>query len=463
MEPITATTDLFESLRRSFSGQVSTPTDPEYAPATQAFNLAVEQRPLAVVRPESVEDVVAVVRFAAANGLRVAPQRTGHNAGPLAPSLGSAILLRTDELTDFEIDVEARRARVSAGTKWAEVCDAVSEAGLACLSGSSRDVGIVGYSLGGGLGFMGRKHGLAANSITAVELVTADGELRRVDADSDPELFWALRGGGGNFGVVTALEFELFDEPEIYAGAFFFEFERTSEVLHAWHDWTKTGLPDEITSVGRVMQFPPFEEVPEPLRGKSFAIVEAVFTGSREDGEALLRPLRELGPAMETFEMVPSAALGYLHMDPDDPLPAAMDHMVLGDLPSAAIDDLVAVTGPGSGSPLVSVELRHCGGALARTPENSGAATGIAGEYLMFAVGGLMTPEMGAAVEAQLALVGGALAAHRTGSYSNFEERPGRAGELYDAETTARLAAARKAVDPDGIFLANHEFTSEAA
>ena len=208
-------------------GKVVTPVDTGWDAARIAFNLTVDQHPTLIAYPSSATEVAEVVRFAKERELRVAPQRTGHNAGPLG-SLERTILLKTDDLGGVEIDASARRARVGAGMKWAHVVPQASEMGLAALHGSTPDVSIAGYSLGGGLGWYGRKHGLATNSITALEIVTADGELRRVDHDHESDLFWALRGGGGNFGVVTALEFDLYEVPELYAGVMFFPFERAS-------------------------------------------------------------------------------------------------------------------------------------------------------------------------------------------------------------------------------------------
>jgi hypothetical protein len=204
--------------------------------------------------------------------------------------------------------------------------------------------------------------------------VTADGELRRIDHDNETDLFWAVRGGGGNFGVVTALEFELFEVPELYAGALFFPYERSSEIMHAWHELVTAGLPDELTTVGRVVQVPPLEEIPEIVRGKSFAIVQAAYLGNERDGAELLRPLAELGPEMNTFGMVGPDALGYLAMDPDSPLPYAGSSRMVSDVSAAGIDAFLATAGPGSGSTLASVELRSLGGALARrTPATAPA------------------------------------------------------------------------------------------
>ena len=177
------------------------------------------------------------------------------------------------------------------------------------------------------MGWLARKHGLQTNAVTALELVTADGELVRADAEHHPDLFWALRGGGGNFGVVTAIEFAVHPVDELYAGALFFPFERSSEVLHTWSELLPT-LPDELMSWASLMHFPPIPDVPAFARGRSFAVVMAAFLGSEAEGRALLRPLRELGPARDTFAMVPPVVLGDLAMDPLDPVPFHLTHQL---------------------------------------------------------------------------------------------------------------------------------------
>src|SRR5262245_9891474 len=253
----------FRALRASVAGGVSTPGDVDWDEARRAWNLAIDQRPVAVVHAESAEDVAAVVQFAVAHGYQVAPQGTGHAAAPLG-SLDETILLKTSRLRGIEIDAAAQTARVEAGVLWLEVNQAAAEHGLVGLAGSSPDVGVVGYALTGGLSFLGRKLGLAANSIVSVELVTADGRLVRADAESAPDLFWAVRGGGGNFGVVTALEIRLFAITEVYAGSLFFPIERAAEVLGTWREWVDSA-PEELTTLGRLMQFPPIPDIPEPL------------------------------------------------------------------------------------------------------------------------------------------------------------------------------------------------------
>src|SRR5918996_3612464 len=224
------------SLSNLMAGRIVLPGDDEWDAARQAFNVLVDQRPVAVAFPVDERDVAAVVNYARRHGLRIAPQATGHNAGPLG-SLDGTILVHTSTLTGVSIDPAARRVRVGSGIKWEKITPGLSELGLAGLHGSSPDVGVAGYSLGGGIGWLARRYGLQTNSLIAVELVTADGELVRVDEEHDPDLFWALRGGGGNFGVVTALEFELYPVQHAYAGWLAWDWRAAEPVLKRWSQW----------------------------------------------------------------------------------------------------------------------------------------------------------------------------------------------------------------------------------
>jgi FAD/FMN-containing dehydrogenase len=437
--------------------ELLTPSDADWDAQRGAFNVLVDQQPAGIATPRSAAEVAGVVRAAAADGKRVAAQRTGHAAAPLG-ALTDTVLLRTGGLDGIEVDREARRGRVGAGTLWGEFVPAASEQDLAALHGSAPTVCIAGYSLGGGVSFYGRKHGLACNRVRAIELVTADGELRRVDADNDPDLFWALRGGGGSFGVVTAIEFELLELPQIYAGALFFPAERAGEVLHAWREWSATA-PEETTSVGRLMNFPPIPEIPEPFRGNSYAMVEIIHCGEVADGEELVAPLRGLGPEMDTVAAVPPAGIVDLHMDPPEPSPYASTATLVEELPAAALDALLEAVGPGSGSQLVSVELRHCGGALSRAPEGAGALGSLPGSYLAFAVGIVPAPE---AMEPTRAWLGGfdrALEPYGSGHYLNFRDDPTELDTAFPAATVDRLREVKRRCDPENVFQANHPVT----
>lgn len=238
------------TLPSRLAGRVLSEADEGWDLARRAWNLAADQHPRYVAFPETAQEVVDVVAFARAEGLGVAPQGTGHGAGPLG-ALDGCVLLSTSRMREVAIDPDRRSARIGAGVKWGEVQAAAAAHGLAGLAGSSPDVGVVGYTLGGGLGWLGRRYGLACNSLLAADVVTADGRMLRVDGEHEPDLFWALRGGGGSFAIVTALELALHPVRELYAGTMFWPLDRAAEILHAWQAWT-AGLPDTVTSVGRI-------------------------------------------------------------------------------------------------------------------------------------------------------------------------------------------------------------------
>jgi FAD binding domain len=337
-------------LTSALADKVVTPEDAGFHEARRAFNPAIDQRPAAVVFPESPQDVAAAVLGARESGLRVAAQGTGHNAAPLGP-LQDTILLKTERMRGVSVDPARRTARVEAGVVWLEVVEAGAEHGLAALAASSPDVGVVGYTLGGGISFLGRRYGLASNHVTAIELATADGRLVRADREHEPDLFWALRGGGGSFGVVTAIEFELFPITQAYAGILWYPIERGPEVLHTWWELTQSDPPDELTTVGRFLNLPPIPEIPEPVRGQSFAIVEVYHVGDLAHADELLAPLRALGPDNDTITTVQMPALSHTHMDPEQPVPADGDGLLVDRLTPDALDAFVEVAGAHAQAP----------------------------------------------------------------------------------------------------------------
>ena len=444
------------TLRALSSGSVIAPDDHGYDEARMAWNLAADQRPAAVVLPETDTDVAFAVAYAREAGLRVSVQGTGHNPMPLGDMSGS-LLIKTSRMRQVEIDPGARRARVQAGAIWSDVAGPANEHGLAALAGSSPDVGVVGYSLGGGIGYLGRKHGIQTNSVTAIELVTPEGDHTRVDAAHDPDLFWALRGGGGNFGVVTAMEFRLYPVSSLYGGWLIWPWEQSHEVISRWVEWTRE-TPDEVTSMARIMQLPPIPDVPEMLRGRQIVVVSAAFLGSEEEGSRLLAPLRELTPEIDTFASMEPLGLSYLHGDPETPVPGLSDHAILDDLPAAAIDAFVEKAGPDAGTALLVAELRQMGGAFGRSETGHGALARIDGDFVAFGVGMAMDEHMAAAVERDSRDLIAALAPYGSGrAYSNFAERAVDAGSFYPEDTYRQLRAIRARVDPDGLLRANHE------
>jgi FAD/FMN-containing dehydrogenase len=443
------------TLRTAITGDVFVPGDRGYDEARRAWNLTTDERPAVVVVAGSAADVVQAVRFARSRGMRIAPQGTGHGSEPLQP-LQDAMLLRTVRMRGVRIDPAARTARAEAGAVWQDVTIPAAEHGLAALAGSSPDVGVTGYTLGGGMGWLARRYGLAASSVTAAEVVTPDGRLRRADAGHEPDLLWAVKGGGGSAGVVTALEMRLYPVRELYAGALFFPVQRAAEVLHAWRGWTAT-VPDEITSLGRILRLPPLPQVPEQLRGRAFALVEAAYIGDAAAGAELIGPLRRLGPELDTFAMIPAPALQHLHMDPDQPVPAQGDGAFLAGFPAAAIDALIAVAGPDAGTPLASIEVRHLGGALARPAPGGGAQAKIDASYAMFAAGFTPTPELAAAVRAHAQAVKDALAPwHASYNYYNFAETPASASAVLPRDSYHRLQKIKATYDPDQAIISAH-------
>ncbi len=441
----------------SIEGRIATPADADWDEARLAWNLTADLRPSAVTFVESAEDVAKTVRFAAENGLRVSGQGTGHGAAPLG-SLEDAILIKTGKLRGIEVDADRQVARVEAGALSLELGEAANADGLVGMPGSSPDVGVVGYTLGGGLSWFARKHGFACNRLAAIEVVTAEGEQRTVDAENDADLFWALRGGGGGYAIVTALHVNLLPIAEIYAGALLFPAEVGAEAVRAYRDWAAEQA-EEVTSVVRFITPPPLPDVPEPLRGTPLLTIDGACIGTREEGEAAFAPLRaKLGePIMDTFEWMPSVGLSRIHMDPENPVPAIGDGGLVRELSDEAIDAWVGVVGPGSESPLLLSELRHLGGALGRPAENGGALSKLDAGFAVYSVGMAMSPEMGEAAAAHLAKIGETMKPWGTdGGYYNFTEGSCDVDAILPPDVCDRLREVKRKWDPDGRVVANH-------
>jgi FAD/FMN-containing dehydrogenase len=444
-------------LRRLCGGDVHLPGDPGYDAARLPWSAAVDQRPAAVVFPRSATDVSEVVRAAAGLGLRVAPQSTGHNAGPLAAQgLDDVVVVRTSGLDEVTVDVERQVVRVGGGVVWEPAVDAAADAGFTVLHGSSPDVGIAGYSLGGGTGWYARKLGLAANNLTAVELVTATGTIVRASADENAPLFWALRGGGGSFGVVTALEFRMFDFDTAYAGMMVWDVRHAEAVLGSWAAWAPDA-PDEVTTAFRILRIPPLPEMPEPMRGRELVVIDGAVLDTDERARELLAGLRALGPEMDTFARVPTRTLTRLHMDPEGPTPVTSGTTMLSELPEDAIAAFLEHVGAGATTSLLMAEIRQLGGALGRPHPGGGALSHFEGRFLVFAGAIAATPELGAIGHADATRLVEALAPWANGrSYLNFAEDPVDVRSGFAERSWIQLTGIRSAVDPDGLFVGNH-------
>ncbi len=442
-----------QQLRDALVSPVILAGEAEYDTARLSWNLAIDQRPLAVARPETVEEVVDIVRAASALGLRVAPQATGHGAGALSGTdLTDTVLVHLGGLRGVTIDPEARTALILGGSQWNDVLDAAAPYGLTAPHGSAGDVGVVGYTLSGGMSFYARNEGLAVNHVQAVQIVTADGSLLRASADENQELFWAVRGGSGAFGIVVSIEMNLLTYPDVFAGMLLWDASHAAEVSRAWAAWTRT-VRETATTTLRVMHFPPMPELPPFLSGRSLVVIDGAILEADAETAAMLAPLRALTPEMDTFARIPSAALIGVHMDPPDPTPAVTDHAVLTGLPDEAVDTFVEVA---ANPALFFTELRHLGGAAGRRPSNAGAVSSIGGDYVAHTVAVPPVPEA----------IAPATAAVRAG-ISAFE--PWRADALAltfidagDVDRSAgfgtsheRLRDLKREYDPRGVFAAS--------
>jgi len=343
-----------DDLRSRVRGQVLLDGDDGFEQARQPWNRAIDQPVAAVVAAADAADVAALVRYARDRGLPVSAQPTGHGA---SGGLDGVILLRTARLDEVTVDAAARTARVGAGVLWGRVQAAAAPYGLTGLPGSSPVVGVVGYTLGGGLGWFARRYGWAADSVTAFDVVDADGGQSRVTAGSDPDLFWALRGGGGGFALVTAIEFGLHPAPALYGGRVVWPAGQASAVLDAFRQIT-ADAPDELTVWADLLQFPGAP----PMVG-----IDATYLGDAAEGAALLKPLDRIeGPISDTRAPMPLTDLGSITAEPTDPSPG----IARGELLTALDDAAVRVLLADPVDPLISVQIRHLGGALTRPSDS---------------------------------------------------------------------------------------------
>ena len=448
-----------QSLSAAVGGPVGMPDTPEYAAETLAFNAAAVHRPGVVLGALNARDVAAGVKWAAERRLPVAVQATGHGADS---AVEGGLLINTRRLQDLQIDPVAPTARVGAGVKWRSVLKASVPLGLVGLHGSSTDVGVVGYTVGGGLPLLGRAHGFAADHVRSMEVVTADGALRRIDAGAEPELFALMRGGKGNFGIVTELEFSLFPLGEFYGGGIIYPGADAATVLAAFREWLPT-LPDDASPSISLLRLPDMEFVPEPLRAQFVVHLRFAFLGTREKGDGLLAPMRAASrPLMDTAGPMSYLYVDQIHMDPADPLPFAAGGALLKDLGEETAADLLKLTGGGSDCPLLLVEIRPLGGALARPGALPDAVSGRHAAFLLFLLGFKMPP-VAEAVAASIRGVLAGLAPHSTGyTLVNFHGEPGDETDrarAWSPSVYERMAAAKSSYDPDNLLRFGHAIT----
>lgn len=444
----------FAALTDLVQGSVFLPGDADYDAERSGFQTFGQRRPQVVVAAVDSDDVKAAIEFAAARDLPVAVLSTGHG---VAAEVEGGVLITTSRMSEVRIDAERRTAWFAAGVRWGQVVEAAAEFGLAPLSGSAPHVGAVSYTLGGGLGHLARRYGYAADHVRTIEIVTADGQLRRVTAESDPELFWALRGAGGNFGVVTGMEVDLMPVSHLYGGALYFDAHLIGDVLRAWQEWTRD-LPDEMTSSVALVPFPNIPALPEPLRGRHVVHVRIAYTGDPAAGEKLVEPLRAVGPRLiDSVREMPYREVGSICNDPVHPMPYVTDNALLHDFDDSAIKTLLDLVGPDAPQRCV-VEVRHLGGALSRPADN---CVGHRDAPYVFGVNSKVDEAtVDAARELQSRIMREMSPWSTGGRNLNFlaggSANTAGVREAYEPADYDRLAALKASHDPKNLFRLNH-------
>ncbi|MEU4679125.1 FAD-binding oxidoreductase [Micromonospora sp. NPDC023737] len=454
-----------DELRNTVNGPVLLPGDDGFAEEVAGFNPNNVMKPAVAVGVTSAADVQAVVRYAARHRLPVAVRATGHQ---VVKDARDAILINTSRMQDVRIDAGNRSARVEAGVDWARTLSETAKHGLAPLSGSAATVSVIGYTLGGGQGpVLGRSQGYAADHVRRIEVVTADGELQQATADSEPDLFWALLGSKGNFGVVTAIEFDLFPVTEFYGGGLHFAGDRMEDVLRVWSAWAPE-LPEQATTSVAVQRLPPLPELPEPLRGAFVLHFRFAYLGSAEDGERLLAPIRAVAqPLLDSVRMLPYADSPLIHLDPPTPVPYYDGTTTLREFSPEVLDALVEFAGPASGNPLSSIEIRALGGAFDREPEVPNAVPTRGVPYVLFSAG-MGGPDQAEVLQSWLERMvqtfePWSVDERRMVNFLSKDEAttPEQVRLTYGAERYDRLARIKRRFDPDNMFRVNHNIRPE--
>lgn len=451
------------ALAKQVRGPVLTSEDPRYDAERAGYQITRSHRPAVLVGATGPADVRSAVAFATHHGLPLAVQGTGHSLAAIAGVGG--VLINTSRMTGVRVNAEARTAWLAAGTRWDQVIHEAAPAGLAPLSGSLPTIGAIAYTLGGGLGLLSRRYGYAADHVRGLDVVTADGQLRNVTADSDPNLFWALRGGRDNFGVVTGMEIDLMPITTLYGGGLFFPGESAAKVFNAYLEWTAI-VPEEMSSSIALISFPDVPALPPPLRGRHVIHVRIAYAADDlAASEGLVAPVRALGPMIDTLAEIPYTAAGSIYNDPVAPGRFEAGTAMLGDLDGTAVSAILDLAGPHVAVPHI-VELRHLGGRLAHAPAVGNAVGNRAARYLFNVVSRLERADITEIRRAHDRVLE-AIAPWSTGgrflNFMNGENAAGQVRSAYDAKDYERLTELKAVYDPTNTFRLNHNIPPAAS
>jgi FAD/FMN-containing dehydrogenase len=440
-------------LRATFDGRVIAPDDAGYDQARGVFYGSFDRRPAVIVRPADAAEVAGVIALARDGGLELAVRSGGHSLAGHGVSDGG-IVLDLSGMRALDIDPQARTAWAQTGLTAGEYTTAVGAHGLATGFGDTGSVGIGGLTLGGGVGYLVRKHGLTIDSLLAAELVTADGQLLRVDGETHPELFWAIRGGGGNFGVATRFQYRLHPVDQVVGGMLLLP--ATPEVIAGFVAEAEAA-PEELSGIANIMVAPPMPPVPEQAHGKLIVMALLCWAGEVEAGERAVAPFRGLAtPFADMVRPMPYPEI--YQFTEGGPSP---DHEAARSLFLAAVDRPTAETIvehlQASTAPLAVAQLRVLGGAMARVPADA-TAFAHRGRRVMAAIGAVWErPEEAATHQAWVTGFAAALRQGDPGVYVNFvgDEGQARVHEAYPGSTWERLAAVKARYDPTNLFRLN--------
>lgn len=437
------------------------PGSVDYRAAVHTFNLSSVLEPVAATTARTTADVLDAITDIASNGGRILPISTGHASSMIASQSSDSRIVRVQLDAPVTVNVAEGTVTIPAGTTWASVIEATAEHGFAVPHGSSPTVGAIGYLLGGGMSFYGRCRGIAANHIDSITLATADGEQIRVDRTHDAELFWALRGGGGGFGIVLSIDLRMYPMWRVITGSVAWGAEHADAIARAWNLWTQTA-PRSITTSLRLLNLPPIPETPEVFRGRQIVMidgsievpVEGSLAGAQDVLDELMHVLRAVAePLADTWHLAATTDLPASHADPQDPLPYASDHFLLADVDDAAMTLWVASAGLESGSTLAVAELRQLGGAFAEQPDDGGAVGKITGQLCAFNIGVLASAEAESLVTAEFLVLRDSLQGYITAyTVPTMVENPLSPRRTFDAAVEDRIDRIRSRVDPGGIF-----------
>ena len=444
-------------LREALSGTVVAPADADYEGARRVWNGVIDRRPALIARCASAADVVETVRFARSERLLTAVRGGGHNVAGHG-TCDDGIVIDLSPMRAVEVDAQRRIARVQGGALWSDVDRATQTAGLGVTGGMISHTGVAGLTLGGGIGWLMRKHGLTCDGLLAAELVTADGTHIRASAEEHPELLWALRGGGGNFGVVTSFELQLQPVGTVFGGGIFQPLERAGEFLRAYRDWAPQA-PDELTTLLNFMTVPPAPDIPPALHGRKVLAVGFCCAGSEQEGRRAIEPLRRLGePLLERAGVMPYAVRNTLQ-DASAPhgLCSYWKSDYLTGLPDDFIDLIVDRAGEMT-SPASMLHLYQLGGAVARVDEDATAYAHRSAPYLFSIISAWTDPAADPDPHIEWTRrFWSQLRPYAEGTYVNFlgDEGADRVRDAYGAAKYARLAAVKAEYDPTNLFRLN--------